>query len=147
MVLRRSFQACWMCAGWAASMGLGAKWCSPEVILDPDVDGGDFGDACGRRVRVLGAGDGGKAGDEVVPGVCVDGPGLEGSASLPVVDQLGGGLVEFASEGVECCFKGVWVGVHLGDAVDVACAGVDPALAFVRGVGGGDAEVSGGFAE
>jgi hypothetical protein len=28
MVLRRSFQACWMCAGWAASMGLGAKWCS-----------------------------------------------------------------------------------------------------------------------
>jgi hypothetical protein len=60
---------------------------------------------------------------------------------------LGGGLVEFASEGVERCFKGVWVGVHLGDAVDVACAGVDPALAFVRGVGGGDAEVSGGFAE
>jgi hypothetical protein len=61
----------------------------------------------------LGAWDGGKAGDEVVPGVCVDGPGLEGSASLLVADQLGGGLVEFASEGVECCFKGVWVGCIL----------------------------------
>jgi hypothetical protein len=72
--------------------------------LDPDVDGGDLTLAV-AEFGFLRAWDGGKAGDEVVPGVCVDGPDLKGSASLLVVDQLGGGLVEFASESVECCAK------------------------------------------
>jgi hypothetical protein len=30
IVFRRSLQDCWISGGWAASMGLGAKRCSPE---------------------------------------------------------------------------------------------------------------------
>jgi hypothetical protein len=74
--------------------------------LDPDVDGGDLTLAV-AELGFLGAWDGGKTREDVVPGVFVYGPGFEGSASMPVVDQLGGGLVEFAGEGVECGFEGV----------------------------------------
>jgi hypothetical protein len=44
-------------------------------------------------------------------------------------------------------FRAAWIGLPLGVAVDVTGAGVDPGLAFIPDALGGDAKISGGFAE
>jgi hypothetical protein len=108
--------------------GSGGKAVLAGGDLDPGVNGGDLAFPV-TELWSLRAGDGWEPGDQVLPGVFVDGPGFQRSASLLVVGQRCGGLIEFGGEGLECCFEGERIGLLSGVAVDVTCAGVDSAFA------------------
>jgi hypothetical protein len=87
-------------------MGLGGFYGSGgEVMLaggdlDPDVDGSDLAFPI-TEFWALRAGNGRKAAEQVFPGGPVDGPGFQGSAPFPVVDETGGRLVGFGGQGME----------------------------------------------